>query len=347
MTTASREMIEHDVGDQGRLTIRGHDGAVDLRAIDGTTARIQGTGTRQLEDDYRIRREPDGLELTAVGPWPLRLLRGEWRCQPIQVAVPRGTRVRIETSSGDIRAEGVAGDQHYRTTSGDVDVATTGRVDVETVSGQARIRSDALVAQARTVSGDLDVDGRTIAALQARTTSGDMTIEGSFVGDGPFGLETVSGDVAVRPVGPLRIEGTTVTGDVRSSLSHRSGGAVGRRTIEIGDGGPVVGFRSISGDLRVDAGPDPLTAHAAATSAAAQGSSDVPGARDASDEDRLAILRELEAGSIEVPEAARRLAELDAPPPRPAGTGEVSHMTAMAPTPAPVSIEGFAWVRRV
>jgi hypothetical protein len=68
---------------------------------------------------------------------------------------------------------------------------------------------------------------------------------------------------------------------------------------------------------------------------------------DGREQDRLAILRELEAGMIEVAEAERRLSQLDAAPPRPAWPGEPSRMTALAPTQAQVSIEGFAWVRRV
>jgi hypothetical protein len=245
-------MIEHEIGTDGSLTIRGHDGPVELRAVDDTVVRVQGAGPRPLEEDYRIRQAPGSLKLTAITSWPFRMLRGERRCQPIQVTLPRGTRVRVETASGDVRAAGIAGDQRYRTVSGDVDVDTSGRIDVETVSGGARLRSDGLIAQARTVSGELDIAAPSIVALQARTTSGDMTVAGAFDGAGPFDLETVSGNVAVRPVGPLRVEGTTVTGDVRSSLPHRSGGSVGRRTVELGEGGPVVGFRSISGSLRVD-----------------------------------------------------------------------------------------------
>jgi hypothetical protein len=360
MTTLNREMIEHEIGSDGSLTIRGHDGPVELRAVDDTAVRIQGSGPRPLEEDYRIQRAPGSLELTAITSWQLRMLRGERRCQAIQVTLPRGTRVRVETASGDVRAMGIAGDQRYRSVSGDVDVDTSGRVDLETVSGRASLRSDALLAQARTVSGELDIAAPSILALQARTTSGDMTIAGAFDGAGPFDLETVSGNVAVRPVGPLRVEGTTLTGDVRSSLPHRSGGSVGRRTVELGEGGPVVGFRSISGDLRVDADRDsPAGSDVSATSAApvvpTGPDTPVPGVTqqaspapvDGREQDRLAILRELEAGTIEVAEAGRRLSELDAPPPRPASPGEPSRMMALAPTQAQVSIEGFAWVRRV
>jgi Toastrack DUF4097 len=360
MTTLNREMIEHEIGTDGSLTIRGHDGPVELRAVDGTAVRIQGGGPRRLEDDYRIQQAPGSLELTAITSWQLRMLRGEPRCQPIEVTLPRGTRVRVETASGDVRAVGIAGDQAYRTVSGDVDVDAPGRVDLETVSGRASLRSDALLARARTVSGELDIAAPTIVALQARTTSGSMTVAGAFDGAGPFDLETVSGNVEVRPVGPLRVEGTTVTGDVRSSLPHRSGGGVGRRTVELGEGGPVVGFRSISGNLRVDADRDrpavsDLPAVPAAPEASTEPDQPEPGltrevsasSGDGREEDRLVILRELEAGTIEVAEAGRRLAALDGPPPRPASPGEPSRMMALAPTLAQVSIEGFAWVRRV
>jgi hypothetical protein len=143
-------------------------------------------------------------------------------------------------------------------------------------------------------------------------------------------------------------------------LPHRSGGSVGRRTVELGEGGPLVGFRSISGNLRVDADRDgPAVSDVPDISTAPQASTapDVPepdvtqeasaSPVDDREQDRLAILRELEAGAIEVAEAGRRLSELDAPASPPGSPGEASLMMAMAPTRAQVSIEGFAWVRRV
>ena len=81
-----------------------------------------------------------------------------------------------------------------------------------------------LTIEARTVSGDLDVAAETIRSLQTQATSGEVRLAGRFAEAGQFGIETVSGDVTISPVGAVRVEGTTVSGDIRSSIPHTAGG---------------------------------------------------------------------------------------------------------------------------
>jgi hypothetical protein len=337
MTSDVRETIEHEIGTQGTVSIRGFDASIELRAVDGSLVRVRGDGSRPLEEDYRVRRGAGELELSATGlsAFGFRWLVGR-RCQPIQVDVPRGVEVRVEAASGSIRADGLVGRQRYRSMSGDISLLDSGgSLDLETVSGLVRIRAvGELRVEARTVSGDLDLDAPAIATLQARTTSGSLRLAGSFSGAGPYAVETVSGDVTIAPLGALRVEGTTVSGDVRSSLPHRSGGRPGRRSIELGEGGPLIGFRSISGDLEIAAGrssgtaPEPTGGPADST------------APDPTDGLRLAILRELESGSIDVAEADRRLTDIDDRAARPSidlpPTARVSGPAA-----------DLGWVRRV
>ncbi len=358
MTTQLSDILEHEVGLTGALTIRGLDGAVDVRAVEGSSVRVHGTGSKPLEDDFQVVRRDGGLELTAVGTAILgiRWLGGR-RCQPIDVEAPRGATITIETASGAIRAVGFAGDQRYQSVSGDIRIdLETARTSVETTSGDVLLRATGrLVAQLLSISGDLRISARTVEAAQVRTTSGDIELGGSFTGSGPYSIGTVSGDVTVAAIGPLRVEGKTVSGDLRTALPHRSGGGAGRRTIEIGDGGPLVAFQSISGDLEVVTGqvpvpdaPSPAEAipvpMAAATSEppaampAATVATDPP-ADDATDleERRLRVLRDLESGRIAVDEAGRRLADLDRAdgPTEPPGA---------APTH---DAADFSWVRHV
>ncbi len=346
MTSLTGELIEHDIGTNGRLVIRGVEGSIALTAVDGTTVRVEGTGVRPIEDDYRVRRTTDGLELAAIEDrGPFGIGRAFHRIEPITVLVPRGARVWIETASGPIRADGLTGDQHYRSISGDLRIATAGgSIDLETVSGDVELEGvDVLRAAARSVSGDLAVRAPTIATLQLRTTSGAIRVAGAFVDSGTHAVETVSGDVTLLPVGPVRVQGSTVSGDVESSLAHRSGGKPGRRTIELGEGGPVISFRSISGDIRVEAGAPALVApattdrHVAPAEAAEHRTAEAEAGDQAVDSERLRILRELEAAEIDIAEAERRLADLEPiePAHRPAaGSGGAGDA-------------GLGWVRRV
>ena len=342
MTSLIGELIEHDIGTNGRLAIRGVEGSIDLTAVDGTTVRVEGTGSRPIEDDYRVRRTADSLELAAIEDrGPFGLGRAFHRIGPITVRVPRAARVWIETASGPIRADGLSGDQHYRSVSGELRIeAAAGSIDLETVSGDVQVEAvDVLRAAVRSVSGDLAVRAPTIATLALRTTSGSIRVAGTFIEGGTHSIETVSGDVTLLPVGPVRVQGSTVSGDVESPLAHRSGGKPGRRTIELGEGGPLIGFRSISGDIRVDAGapaperPAATESHhdAVPTAAPAQA-----GDGQTADDARLRILRELEAAQIDVAEAERRLAGLE-----PIEPG-ASHVGSGGAGDA-----GLGWVRRV
>jgi hypothetical protein len=123
-----------------------------------------------------------------------------------------------------------------------------------------------------------------------------------------------------------------VSGDLRSDLPHRSDGRAGRRSLIVGDGAVAVEFRSVSGDLRVRAvaddkagrtgkarptdiaptdPPTPPTATTRPTTATEPDARPTDEPEDATEAARLAVLRALEAGEIDVAEAGARLAELE------------------------------------
>ncbi len=359
--TASQTLssIEHEIGPRGSVSVRGFDGSIDLRAGDGPTVRLRGTGRRDLDDDYRIVTGPGELRVEAIGTEGIGL---RWfrldRTQDLELEVPRWATVRVETASGSIRGSGLQGDQGYRTVSGDVRLTGVGgRVVIDGVSGDVAVRADArLDLEARVVSADLEAVAPEFGVVRLRTTSGDLRLEGSLAEGIDHTIETVSGDTSIAATGPIVVEGRTVSGDLHTKLPHRSDGGPGRRTIRVGDGGPRVGFRSISGGLTVvapdavaavvvppmapfpgfsptsptspanppgvrpteppDPGPtEPIPASPevrVVTTAPVEADAGAPSEPATSVEaDRLAILRELEAGRIDVDEAGRRLAAID------------------------------------
>jgi hypothetical protein len=190
----------------------------------------------------------------------------------------------------------------------------------------------------RTVSGDLDLRAVTLSGLDVTSMSGDIKVAGRLSGDGPFRVETVSGDALLAPAGDVRIEMTTVSGDLHSEIDGTAQGGRGRRSLIVGDRGPTVTFRSMSGDLRI-ARAIKVTADATSSTpeaeptlkpepeAAAPSTSAMPTpaierddtervpvafAAAPTDEDGgLAILRALERGEIDVAEAGQRLEALD------------------------------------
>ena len=342
MTTIQiQDTIEHEIGTGGSVRVRGHDGRVELRAVDGSSVRVVGSGERPLDEDFTIRSNRGELTLSAIGDGPFGLHSPS---QAIVVEVPRAARVRIETTSGSILAAGLAGDQRYQTMSADIAVdAVAGPIESQTVSGDTWIAATGeLRVTAQTVSGDLSIEAATIESLRARTTSGRIWIAGGFSGTGPHAVETVSGDATIAPRESVRVEGSTVSGDLRSALPHRSGGRPGRRSIELGEGGPLIVFRSISGDLDVvDSASTPPRASTSETQVAppAEPRPEPEPSADTTDDLRLAILRDVEAGLIDVDEADRRLAELDTPAAADAPVGQ--------PPLTQETGNDFGWVRRV
>ena len=313
-------VLEHELGPDGLLVVRLRNEDLRIQTVPGTGVRISGPDRGAIAD-IEVVRGPRSLEVRSTGGSGDDLL----------IEVPGTTNLLVEASSSDVEVEGVVGDQRYRTASGDItlrDVAGTIAVeamsgDVEvTVLGPARL-------DVRSVSGDVELRAETIATLRVATTSGDLAIAGRFDGEGPFAIETVSGDVTLAPTDDVRVDIRTITGDVRSALAARLEEETGQRVLVVGTGGPTIAFRSTSGDLRVvDAMRRPARPAPVDVAPPVEPTGD---ADPESDADGLTVLRALERGDIDVDEARRRLEMLD--------RGEPLHPSDPAPAAAGVDEE--------
>lgn len=324
MSAPTATLLEHEIGPTGLISIRLHSSDVRVRAVDGSVARVHdATGT--LERSVRVDRGPGSLSLRAdrglsvslgsIGSIALGVGR---RVPDIEIDVPRHATLVLETASGDVTVDGLAGDQRYRTASGQLllrDVA--GPLTLEVVSGDVELRpTGACTVAARSVSGDLAIRGDVFGSIQVSTTSGDVRIDGRLDGPGPFAIETVSGDTTVAPSGSLRVAVNTVAGDVRSDIATTTDGGRGARVLVIGDGGPTLTVRSISGNVRLvrsTVTPLPLAPLSPTISAdpPLAISADPPVPATDADGLRLGILESLERGEIDVAEASHRLEDLD------------------------------------
>ena len=142
--TAATGVLEHAIGATGAFALNVRSNDVRVVAVDGDTVRI---------------RARDGLDLTRFdterGPGLLSVRAGGG-VDELDVEVPHHATVVIEGSSGDIIVRGLRAEQHYRTSSGDIQLdGVGGRLSAEAVSGDVRIiASDRVEVSARTVSGD-------------------------------------------------------------------------------------------------------------------------------------------------------------------------------------------------
>ena len=336
MTAPAATVLEHEIGPTGLVAIRLHGSDIRVRAVDGSMVRVNDT-TGTLARSVRVERGPGSLSLEAgrglsvslgsLGSIGLGVGR---RAPNLEIEVPRHATLVLETASGGVTVDGLAGDQRYRTASGQVllrDVC--GPLTLEVVSSDVDIQTTgACTVDARSISGDLAVRGDAVGSVRLSTTSGDVRINGRFAGPGPFAIETVSGDTTLAPTGSLRVEVMSVAGDVRSDIEATTEGRRGSRTVVVGEDGPTLTIRSISGNVRLVRGslpvslpsqrppestlplepvmPDDLTE---GPTVAISDPAEAP-----HDNGSMAILESLERGEIDVDEAARRLEILDGLP---------------------------------
>jgi hypothetical protein len=341
--------IQHEIGARGRLTVRLATG--ELRLLPSADGRVvvRTPEGRSLPDRVIFETTDDSLTIREKAAFGVSLGRGGRTIQ-LEIAVPAAAEVTIETASGWLDAQGLVGEQRYRTASGEIRLRKgAGRIDLTSVSGDATIElADIAELAIKTVSGDVEVGGGRLETLRLQTTSGDVRVDSPIVGRTGHSIETLSGDVELVAGPGIRVEARTVSGDLLTSLPHRTEGRMGRRSMIVGDGAIELAFRSVSGDLRirdaaeVGAMPLPPSPPDAPRPPAApqppeppafgppstESSWDEPAADEATPDEptpdgdeaqRMVILRALERGELDVPAAMERLAALDA-----ASGGEVA-----------------------
>jgi hypothetical protein len=316
--------LEHRIGPRGRFVLKFASGEVAVRGVEGDTARVRSLDDRALSDLFAIQTGDDHLELRQAEKFGLGIF-GRGQSAELDVEVPHGSSVTIETASADIDARDLSGAKRFRTASGEVSLnRLAGGVDVETVSGEIDLDGQAPVdLAAKTVSGDVDVRVPTLRKLDLGTTSGDMKVDAELTGQGPFAIRTISGDAIVVGRSGFRVEAESVTGDLSSDLPGKRESMPGRKILIVGRPGPTLAFRSVSGDFHVsqprDAAPKQVEEAAMTTAdrtfpTPPQPPEPVaPPAPDAdgSDAASLEILRQLERGDISVAEATEKLGKLD------------------------------------
>ena len=328
MTTRTASSVAHTIGAEGLFVLQLGSGDVRLHGVDGDVAQVEDRHGNAIGDDFDVETGEGSLAVRARKGLRIKVGPGRHETPDLDVRVPRRATIVVETASGDLEAEDLAGEQRFHTASGDIELSrVSGTVSIEAASGDVELlATGALRLKARTVSGDLAVRAGVLSEVAAATTSGDLAIAGELAPGVTHKVETVSGDTVLALAGGARIEVTSVTGDVTADVPHRSERANGRRILVVGDGRATLEARTMSGDVHVTkakgialsvaiATPPPPAAPEAppAPQAPVAPSSPSGAAIAAAYEDaRLTILKQLERGEIDVTEAGRRLEALDA-----------------------------------
>jgi DUF4097 and DUF4098 domain-containing protein YvlB len=158
----------------------------------------------------------------------------------LQISVPAGARLEVESVSTSTAVTGVSGPVDVESVSGGVEIDGTpesvsaetvsggikvtgsrGRVHAESVSGSVEIDGGSGEVHAGTVSGRVMVDVGTVESGRLETVSGEVTFSGALAPGGDLGVEAHSGRVVVAlPAGTsARFRVETFSGGIDNELS--------------------------------------------------------------------------------------------------------------------------------
>jgi DUF4097 and DUF4098 domain-containing protein YvlB len=256
----------------GKITVRGWD-LPDVKILASTengALRFNATSNR-----VTLRVEQEGKADRS---------RGE---ATYDVSVPRGTRLLLQTASGNITANGSQGEISASTVSGAVDVSggrrqvalesvsgpikasqVAGDLRAQNVSGSVRAENVSGRVEAWTVTGAIRLIGLRANDIHAETVRGDIVYAGRVATGGTYDLQSHSGTIRLTiprsTSAQFRLE--AVRGAVQTDFpiqTPSAGGARegGRVEFTIGDGQAEVTARTFSGRILIksDGGPSILS----------------------------------------------------------------------------------------
>ncbi|MFC1499740.1 DUF4097 domain-containing protein [Candidatus Zixiibacteriota bacterium] len=264
----------------GLVKINNFAGSVKVIAWNRNEVSVEGTlgeGTKRLEfeatsNEVTIRVVlPDEEERRAQG---IRNIEGT----ELEIRVPAGSNLEIETLSADITSSGVTGDLRFNSLSGNVEVGGTasdvyvktlsgditisnrqGGISAGTMSGTIQIEEAVGAIKASSLSGDIHVTGSSIEDADINSTSGDIRYRGGMSRDAILVVENFSGEITL--VLPSDISAdfdiSTYSGDIKNALGpqaeRRSRFGPGKDlTFVTGSGDARVRVKTFSGDVSIE-----------------------------------------------------------------------------------------------
>jgi len=256
----------------GTVSVSIYSGRVNVVGTTGSQVRIRGT-TEQ--DELEIRNRYGGVSVS------LEPERGHGGRAELEVSVPVGTNVILESYSAPMSVRGVKGEAKLEALSGDLEVFDAqGSVSVETVSGDITINKVDGDVRAESVSGSLgvtdvkggieteSVSGRISIvradskSARAETVSGSVGYSGSIDAMGNYVFKTHSGRLTLGfPTNAgatlsLQTFSGTVDSDFPLTMETRKGrpGHESQMEFKVGDGRARVILETFSGNIIIQRG---------------------------------------------------------------------------------------------
>jgi DUF4097 and DUF4098 domain-containing protein YvlB len=246
-TTAAQTKVDErrPAAPDGTVEIENPAGAI--RVVGWDKAEVAVTGTLGVG--------ADGIEVAGK---PARV-RVEVRATPdvkseIEVKVPAGSRVEVESIAASLSVTGVTGVLNAQTVSGGIAVAGgTKEAHVQTVSGAIELSGACPKVYTHSVSGQVVVKG---ASGEIGTVSGRLLFDADLAASGRLGASSVSG--AVTLVLPAAVSAefsvTSFSGEILNELgpeAKRAAPFLPSKELKFstGTGGARVSVETVSGSV--------------------------------------------------------------------------------------------------
>jgi DUF4097 and DUF4098 domain-containing protein YvlB len=180
----------------GDLTVRGWDrNEVRARSPDGTQIEL-------ARNDQMSSQPATELQVTSAGGHRTHANASCFPSADIQLDVPRGAALKLQTSSGDISVTEVArvdadsqsGDIVLTKVHGEVNLNTiSGEISVRDSNGSFKLHTVGGGIEARTVGGEVTLDHLQMPNIKVNTVSGEMSFTGALARGGHYNFQSISG----------------------------------------------------------------------------------------------------------------------------------------------------------
>lgn len=250
-------------------------GTIQVIASDRADSVVTVTPTSEAKsvdrrgaDDTKV--EFDGTRLTVTGPKPRLSWIGPGPNDSVdlRIELPSGSRLTAEIAVGNVRTSGRLGATRVKSSTGSVDLDTTGdlwvrashgtatvgradggievtadmgQIRIGTVAGDAALKASHGNIQIEQSGGDVDAKlsygdleiGRALASVTARTAYGSIHLR--EVSGGSVDIESGFGQlvIGVKPGVPAWLDVSSKNGHVRNELGGESAPDPGEQTVAV------------------------------------------------------------------------------------------------------------------
>jgi len=265
----------------GLVSVENIKGRIVVRTWTQPQVRITGTlgeGTEKLQVEGDARALHIAVKYPEGHGWNLWSNGNRAEPSVIEVTMPRGASLDLDSVSADIDVQQVAGRRiSSQTVSGNtrITASSPGDVHAESVSGDVFMRITTAKTSVETVSGDIDVQGGLTGDVSLESISGGIRLSAGRLGN--LSLDTVSGDGHVKfdlnPDGVAKLEALsgdlgldlpatasarlhveTFSGSIRSPVGtvRKEDGPGRTLDTRLGDGQARINVDTFSGDVSID-----------------------------------------------------------------------------------------------